>query len=501
MPEQRSVVAIGIDAMEKELLQDLIAAGRLPNLARLLERGRWTEVESAASIGSGSVWPTFFTGLTPNEHGQYWEWCWVPAEMDVRRYSGEGLVPFWAKLVAEGYRVGVLDVPFAPLLGMEEGFEISEWGSHDVLSAKTEIAPTRARQIVSTARPHPYGHQPPKPGGPTDLSGLRSLAKDSVIGVESRGDLARRLVSDLAPHLTLIVFPEIHHAGHFLWHTVNPEHPSFTGENLALYNGGPTLVDICAHVDRELGRFVEDASDDTSFMVFALHGMKPGRGVPTILSALMTKDGYSRPPSRSSMTLQEKRAAVLGAIKAAAPVWMKDLYHRRADPMLQVKMARSTMLERHDWERTSAFALPADQHGWIRVNLKGREARGIVDIGDYQELCDRIEARIRSLRSKDGRLLVANVVRPAKDDIDPLLSQLPDIVAHWDLVAHELPLALEEPELATAHVAPHLTGQHTFNAFCITAGPISRDMPEMIWCGDLHRYLEDAVRQLPPQNK
>jgi hypothetical protein len=92
------------------------------------------------------------------------------------------------------------------------------------------------------------------------------------------------------------------------------------------------------------------------------------------------------------------------------------------------------------------------------------------------------------------RLLVLAVLRPAKEGIDPLHSQLPDIVVHWSLVAHELPLELEEPDLETPHVAPHLTGQHTFNAFCISAGPISEAMPARIGVGDLHRYLEAAVK-------
>ena len=29
-----------------------------------------------------------------------------------------------------------------------------------------------------------------------------------------------------------------------------------------------------------------------------------------------------------------------------------------------------------DWSQTRAFALPSDQHGWVRINLRGREAQG-----------------------------------------------------------------------------------------------------------------------------
>ena len=119
------VLAIGLDAAEPTLIRELIEQGEMPALKALLEQGKWLRVESPASVGSGSVWPTFITGEDPSLHGVYGEWCWRPATMSLERYRGDDLIPFWKRLVDNGLTVGILDVPFAPLVGVAEGFEIS----------------------------------------------------------------------------------------------------------------------------------------------------------------------------------------------------------------------------------------------------------------------------------------------------------------------------------------------------------------------------------------
>src|SRR5881275_1074526 len=124
-----NVLAVGVDAAGPEFVRGLIDAGSLPTLARLLGEGAWGRVESPARVGSGTVWPTFFTGTEASAHGVYSDWCWRPETMSLALYESSRLVPFWQELARAGVRVGVLDVPFAPLVGLSEGFEISEWGA------------------------------------------------------------------------------------------------------------------------------------------------------------------------------------------------------------------------------------------------------------------------------------------------------------------------------------------------------------------------------------
>lgn len=88
------------------------------------------------------------------------------------------------------------------------------------------------------------------------------------------------------------------------------------------------------------------------------------------------------------------------------------------------------MLPVYDWTRTRAFSLPSDQHGWIRINLQGRERAGIVSPEQYGDTCRQLEELMRCLSGEDGRLLVREVIRTANSE-EARFSKLPDLVVHW----------------------------------------------------------------------
>src|SRR3972149_1991735 len=118
----------GPAAAEPALVKKLMDQGELPSLKALRDHGCWGEVRSPAAIGSGAVWPTFMTGEGPAVHGVYSVLPWDPRTMNLMRLTTDHLTPFWRGLSDAGYAVGVLDVPFAPVIGLAGGAEISVWG-------------------------------------------------------------------------------------------------------------------------------------------------------------------------------------------------------------------------------------------------------------------------------------------------------------------------------------------------------------------------------------
>ena len=88
-------------------------------------------------------------------------------------------------------------------------------------------------------------------------------------------------------------------------------------------------------------------------------------------------------------------------------------------------------LRGHDWPRTEAFAHPADNQGYVRLNLRGRERDGIVEPAAADELCARIDAGLRSFRDPDGEPAVTAVVRTADLYSGERIDRLPDLVVRW----------------------------------------------------------------------
>ena len=60
---------IGFDSAEPELLDRWCNDGTLPNLKALRDRSAWGKVSYPSFLGSGAMWPSLFTGVSPAEHG------------------------------------------------------------------------------------------------------------------------------------------------------------------------------------------------------------------------------------------------------------------------------------------------------------------------------------------------------------------------------------------------------------------------------------------------
>jgi predicted AlkP superfamily phosphohydrolase/phosphomutase len=64
----RRIIVLGFDGLDYQLTRDLIAQGRLPNLARLAQSGSFTPLGSSIPPQSPVAWSTFITGVDPGEH-------------------------------------------------------------------------------------------------------------------------------------------------------------------------------------------------------------------------------------------------------------------------------------------------------------------------------------------------------------------------------------------------------------------------------------------------
>jgi predicted AlkP superfamily phosphohydrolase/phosphomutase len=491
------VLAVGFDSAESTLVRDLIHRGELPVLAGLLDRGTWARVDARADIGNGAVWPTFFTGTEPVEHGIYSGWVWEPRAMACTRpHEGFRKAPFWRSLSERGESVGLLDVPFAPFGGLARGFEVSEWGAHDEVIGRMAVSPRRAFEIVAAAGPHPFTGVYYGPGRLEDRMLRQRLSSASVAGARLRGELAARLISEAKPALTIVVFTEVHHITHHLWHTVAPEHPFYADRRFREAEGvEPGLVDVYREVDRQVGRLIEAAGRDTAVMVFSLHGMGPGPGVPTILEPLLAALGFSRPTHWQGLSWRERGAALFGAAKRRAPASLSTLYQKGLNYRALSRLAQPTMVAPHDWSRTRAFSLPTDLHGYIRLNLAGRDTKGVVPDRDYTAVCDEITDAMQALETPDGEPLVRNVLRTAEDGGAPP-TRIPDLIVHWADAAFGRPARVRagSVEVEAYPVRPDLTGQHTDHGFCVMDDRmLDGSGGELLAGKDLHRLLLSAI--------
>lgn len=490
------VLAIGIDAAEPTFVRQLIEQNEMPALKSLLAEGKWLCVRSPSHIGSGAVWPTFITGEEPTAHGIYSEWRWRPEAMTLSRYNGRHLTPFWKPLAEQGVSVGVFDVPFALPVGLTQGFEVSDWWAHDSTGAGLQAGPGQIPSVVRQSPSHPLSANRFVNTTPDNHSNLNELASACIEGARLRGMLAQRLIRETNPQLSLFVFPEIHHAGHQLWHTIAPNHRIYSGREFS--NGhapASALKDVYRAVDHQIAGLIDAAGSAATVMVFALHGMRPALGFPGFLGPLLCEWGFSQPASLRLQSWTERALSLFAATKRHTPAGLKKLYYQLTPTTATHKLARPTMLPAYDWQNTRAFSLPTDQYGWIRVNLVGRETRGCVSLERYEETCRQLEGLLLGLTTTDGQSLVHDVLRTSADAERALSNPLPDLVVHWENSALETSMKIRDSNVQVQTVSRKSTGQHASDGFCILKGLKDGALGEVVAAKDMGSLIAEIVRK------
>ena len=71
LAEDRKVVVLGVDALDKRLMDQYLEEGHLPNFQKLAESGHYSALETSYPPMSPAAWSTMTTGLNPGKTGIY----------------------------------------------------------------------------------------------------------------------------------------------------------------------------------------------------------------------------------------------------------------------------------------------------------------------------------------------------------------------------------------------------------------------------------------------
>jgi predicted AlkP superfamily phosphohydrolase/phosphomutase len=183
---------------------------------------------------------------------------------------------------------------------------------------------------------------------------------------------------------------------------------------------------------------------------------------------------------------------LMATVKRRTPNVLKRLYYKNLPATTTQRLARPTMMPAYNWQQTRAFSLPTDQHGWIRINLSGREAKGMVAAEEYDELCRELETKFLSLTTPEGKPLVREVIRTNCTAADALASRLPDLVVHWEDAIFESPLRIKGSLIDTSPVGTY-TGQHALDGFCILKGGPDLGSLEVLRAKDLGDLISRSL--------
>src|SRR3954469_11250837 len=193
--------------------------GAMPELARVAARPRWLPVAPPGYVGSVPLWPSFSSGLGPEEHRRlYGPWLWDPERMNLFAQQPKPLEPLWAR--SDASSIGLFDVPGCRPELDRDGFVVRGWGTHNPMDREYSVWPPRAKELVGERHPFKCATELNYKTGDRSHE-LNKLSAGAQQGLRLRGAAVRRLLRQIQPELAIVNFPELHRTGHWLWHTLD----------------------------------------------------------------------------------------------------------------------------------------------------------------------------------------------------------------------------------------------------------------------------------------
>ena len=196
-------------------------------------------------------------------------------------------------------------------------------------------------------------------------------------------------------------------------------------------------------VDAAMARILAALPGEADVIVTSAVGMDVNTSradlLPGMLAAVLR--GGPLAPGGSGGAIWRLRAAVPARARRAVAAALPD--------RLALELTSRLELRGVDLATTRAFAHPADNQGYVRLNRAGREHDGVVGAGEADELASNIADGLATFREPDGTPAVASVVRTA--DLYPGVraDRLPDLVVRWS----------ERPATTLGHVESDRFGQ------------------------------------------
>jgi predicted AlkP superfamily phosphohydrolase/phosphomutase len=470
MKDHSPVLLIGLDATEIDVVDRLIAAGRLPTLAGLRARGRWGRLQTQPPNFLSLVWPTFLCSAPLGDHGWYFNKIWNPDRQRLQYVDPSWLPvrPFWTSLEPR-YRVAVIDLPYLAAVPDRPNMTLlNGWQCHDDFG-RLELPKGLWKQL--TVR-HGPPCMTPEVFGPQTAATLLAQRQEVLSGNRQIGEICGDLLTHDRHDLFLAVFGSVHRGTHYLWDLSQIDVEGMDPGTRALLEGGRD--DCYASADEALARVLEAASPETRVLVFALHGMGRNDGWYEMLPRMLEqvhRGGGAAP----------RKGGLLYRFKKALPWTLARQVTRRIPQAWNKALVPLWSRRMHHWPSTRYFALPMDLNGYIRLNLKGREREGCVEPADANRVIAELDAALRSFRDVEtGRPVIRGTIKV--DDLVPPDAPrrrfLPDLVVLWD-PPH--PLAASSGLVSDTFgeirwprgrkLASGRSGNHTPHGWFVAAGP------------------------------
>jgi predicted AlkP superfamily phosphohydrolase/phosphomutase len=411
----KKVVIIGLDGAPFGLIQKWAEEGILPNLQKLIKDGTSGSLLSSPIPETPIAWTSIVTGKNAGKHGIFdWgERVRESYEIGVSLSTSCQEPALWDILGKEGRNVGIFNVPLTYPPRPVNGFLVSGFDTPSTKVCFTYPA-SLSEEIRSQVKDYVLAVQEAYTRG-----NEKRYVEGLIFSLEKKEEAALYLIDRYEANLSLYVFMELDHLHHKLWRLVE------AGSE----NEKRLFQKVYQRIDETVGKIVSQFDEETTFLLVSDHGAGPLEGIMFINKWLMDQGWLT---FKMSLFLHLKsfvsRTDLVPKVYRLASKLGLGRLGKLLPPSLQHNLATSFIsFEDVDWKQTQAYA--HGEYGQIFINLKGREAQGIVAPGEeYDHLREEITQRLLKLvHPKTGEKMIKKVYRREELYQGPMVEKAPDL--------------------------------------------------------------------------
>jgi predicted AlkP superfamily phosphohydrolase/phosphomutase len=407
----KRAVIIGLDGATFDIIDPMIAAGKLPNLKQLIETGVSGPLRSTLHPNSFPGWSSCTTGTSEGMHGVYSPFIKHPGAYEFRAMSALDVQTktIWELLSERNRRVAVVNVPTTYPTVPVNGFLITGMLTPTLQSEFTH--PPALREELLGVVPD-YIIEPRRNNDRTEKAAEFRLCLDA------RMRALDYLLSANEWDFMMVVYSILDRTQHDYWADMDTEHhkhdPNGEFKNF--------IHEMYERADVAVGKLLKHIPAGTPILICSDHGFCASR-YEVRVNEWLSQNGWLSYQDGLAWKAKQKFAAlkakVENRITVAPPAGWDNALDKKAE------RARAVFAE-IDWSRTKAF-FGQDRGVW--VNLRGRESEGIVAPEDFEKVLNQLKDQLKALKSPYDNLPVFEQVLTRAEAFNGRFAEsMPDLI-------------------------------------------------------------------------
>jgi predicted AlkP superfamily phosphohydrolase/phosphomutase len=368
----RRAVLLGIEGLNPELIK--LWLDDLPNLKKLQKTGTWGTIESTVPPAPPHSWTCSQCGRNPGAFG-FWDYSYrdeftytfnkrVDSRIIDRRVRC-----LYRILPNLGQRIAIVDMPgIWPPPRIPAGYCISN--NHGQRKAKCLTWPAHLMEEISQLL---GGYIQDVPESREKYFNLdREKLLKQVFQMDSqRFELVKHFIHEKKCDYVATVIPGVELISHGFFRSFDEHHRYYDKDG----RFKDALKHYYAQIDKKIGEVKELLDEDTVLLVLSTYSVQRRDGQIN-LNEWLVQNGC--------MTLHK--------------------YPSRPAPLTTLAV---------DWSKTKCWSVGSS--GQVYINLKGREAQGIVEPDDHEKLLDELSDHLKRITDENGKTMQVQVFK--RDDI------------------------------------------------------------------------------------